>query len=647
MLVVNSTLARNLAVAHVGGGDLGARRPRAGQLDGHRQLRRGRGRRHSSPPAGPTLIGSTDHRQHRLRRRATSGRAGGSTRSGSILGPAHDRRHHRRHAARPARACRVYAGRSLGLQLPSPTTSCELDHSDRHRRRGPAARRRSRPTRSASSWCPSTAARCAPGSRAGSCLAALPRRVPAAPAAGALRSTGTQVLAARRPRHLRARAAVRATSAPSSRPRRRRGGAARRDAWTPPRVPIAPRRRPGTGWRRRPDDVQATDVRRIRRCRPGPAAATGSSASYAAASTGSAAGSRGSTASARRFERGCLRCMTQRAASTAPATAGTAGDSCTTSATAPDSTPGRRWCGTTGRSGSRPAPAPAVAAGAVPQRSRRTRTGRGRRRRGRSRRAGRTADPRWRRPAAPAPAAGKARRAGRAPYRALRRLGVLPVVAAADGGRRRRAGPRLPFGDQGRAPLERVTTRRSTIDAQRVGRPGLQAARLPRQGPTRSVRGSAERTRRVRWTGRRPDEARRRRTAGASPTPRTATTSARTIATLREDVEDLHEPVDEITQFDECMFTVGVKSRARATIYRTRRGVDRPPPARSRSTWAATGSRRTTCWRSPARSLPRSSATRTPAGSRPTSESQEHTGRHARTHGSAGGKGRVDGGGRD
>ena len=30
------------------------------------------------------------------------------------------------------------------------------------------------------------------------------------------------------------------------------------------------------------------------------------------------------------------------------------------------------------------------------------------------------------------------------------------------------------------------------------------------------------------------------------------------IRALREDVEDLGEPVEEITQFDQCMFTVGV-----------------------------------------------------------------------------------------
>ena len=36
----------------------------------------------------------------------------------------------------------------------------------------------------------------------------------------------------------------------------------------------------------------------------------------------------------------------------------------------------------------------------------------------------------------------------------------------------------------------------------------------------------------------------------------------RGIASLRDDVEDLIEPVGEITQFDECMYTVGVQQRS-------------------------------------------------------------------------------------
>jgi hypothetical protein len=49
------------------------------------------------------------------------------------------------------------------------------------------------------------------------------------------------------------------------------------------------------------------------------------------------------------------------------------------------------------------------------------------------------------------------------------------------------------------------------------------------------------------------------------------------IAALREDLEDLRDPVDEITQFDECMFTVGVQAEP-GYAYRTRRGrlVHRP-----------------------------------------------------------------------
>jgi hypothetical protein len=41
---------------------------------------------------------------------------------------------------------------------------------------------------------------------------------------------------------------------------------------------------------------------------------------------------------------------------------------------------------------------------------------------------------------------------------------------------------------------------------------------------------------------------------------------------LEEDVEDLGEPVEEITQFDECMYTVGVQER-RGYVYEGRRGL--------------------------------------------------------------------------
>lgn len=43
------------------------------------------------------------------------------------------------------------------------------------------------------------------------------------------------------------------------------------------------------------------------------------------------------------------------------------------------------------------------------------------------------------------------------------------------------------------------------------------------------------------------------------------------IAALREDVEDLREPVAEITRFDECLYTVGVH-QTRGLRYQTRRG---------------------------------------------------------------------------
>ena len=47
---------------------------------------------------------------------------------------------------------------------------------------------------------------------------------------------------------------------------------------------------------------------------------------------------------------------------------------------------------------------------------------------------------------------------------------------------------------------------------------------------------------------------------------------------LREDVEDLVEPVAEITRFDECMYTVGLQQR-RGYLFRDRRGAS--PPRRA------------------------------------------------------------------
>ncbi|GAA4736002.1 hypothetical protein GCM10023350_19790 [Nocardioides endophyticus] len=52
------------------------------------------------------------------------------------------------------------------------------------------------------------------------------------------------------------------------------------------------------------------------------------------------------------------------------------------------------------------------------------------------------------------------------------------------------------------------------------------------------------------------------------------------LAALREDVEDLVDPVGEITQFDECMYTVGLQQRP-GYLYRDRRGHRSRRPALS------------------------------------------------------------------
>jgi hypothetical protein len=51
-------------------------------------------------------------------------------------------------------------------------------------------------------------------------------------------------------------------------------------------------------------------------------------------------------------------------------------------------------------------------------------------------------------------------------------------------------------------------------------------------------------------------------------------------ASLREEVEDLVEPVAEITQFDECMYTVGLQQRPRY-LFRNRHGDRTRRPALS------------------------------------------------------------------
>jgi hypothetical protein len=59
--------------------------------------------------------------------------------------------------------------------------------------------------------------------------------------------------------------------------------------------------------------------------------------------------------------------------------------------------------------------------------------------------------------------------------------------------------------------------------------------------------------------------------ATARPDPGDRNDLRQGIVALREDLEDLREPVDEITQFDECLFTVGVKTEP-GYAYRTRNG---------------------------------------------------------------------------
>jgi len=54
----------------------------------------------------------------------------------------------------------------------------------------------------------------------------------------------------------------------------------------------------------------------------------------------------------------------------------------------------------------------------------------------------------------------------------------------------------------------------------------------------------------------------------------------RDLRALREDVEDLAGPVDEIDRFDQCLFTVGLRSRG-AYLFRDRTGRERLRPALS------------------------------------------------------------------
>ena len=52
-----------------------------------------------------------------------------------------------------------------------------------------------------------------------------------------------------------------------------------------------------------------------------------------------------------------------------------------------------------------------------------------------------------------------------------------------------------------------------------------------------------------------------RRPGAAHPRPARVGSIAADLAELEEDVEDLAEPVDEISWFDQCLYTVGARDR--------------------------------------------------------------------------------------
>ena len=115
VLVVNSTIARNLAVAHVGRRRLGARKPDGGQLDGHRQLRRGPGRRR------PRRRQGRPGRIHRERQHRSGRRQHRRWRSLQLVRLRHRSGVHARGRTAtpdPTRfSCRVYSIASLGYNL--------------------------------------------------------------------------------------------------------------------------------------------------------------------------------------------------------------------------------------------------------------------------------------------------------------------------------------------------------------------------------------------------------------------------------------------------------------------------------------------------------------------------------------------------
>ena len=138
VLVVNSTIARNLAVAHAGGGIWARGDLVLDQLDGDRQLRRGRGRRRA---VGRPADADRQHRgqQHRLRSAATSGLPGGFRSFATIVGPpvstgvTGD-------TIPTSRALPGATARRRSATTSSPTTTCLLD------------RPRGRPRRRTRSW---------------------------------------------------------------------------------------------------------------------------------------------------------------------------------------------------------------------------------------------------------------------------------------------------------------------------------------------------------------------------------------------------------------------------------------------------------------------------------------------------------------
>ena len=186
VLVVNSTIARNLAVAHAGGGVWARGNLMRRELDGHRQLRRGRGWRH--PVGRPD---DADLARPSSRNIAPVG--------GDIGAPAARRLRldHRPAGLRGVtgdtiptdRSCRVYDSLSRGYNFYTED-SCELETRDRRAGRRTRSSRSSRTPARVRADAARPAARCAPGSRAARAAACCPTRCRPASCSSAT-STGT------------------------------------------------------------------------------------------------------------------------------------------------------------------------------------------------------------------------------------------------------------------------------------------------------------------------------------------------------------------------------------------------------------------------------------------------------------------------